>query len=86
LQEAGLTDADLMGTDCRAEAIEFAQKGEFPLNALGKLEPWWKTHFASTQNHIRLSAHLKNRPRWKQSDLLTSIESGPWDMIIEGHL
>lgn len=82
LQEAGVTDPDMLGTDCRAAAIRMARAGDFPGEALDNLSPEWKKHFVAFGSRVRVETCLKRSIRWKQADLLTAQEPGLWDMIL----
>jgi chemotaxis protein methyltransferase CheR len=82
LQEAGVAEAELLGTDCRAAAIRLARDGKFPVQTLAKLPAPWQPRFARVGSCIRVPDYLRRGMRWKQADLLTTIEAGPWDLIL----
>lgn len=84
LNEAGLlAGSDLLGTDCRREAIRRAAAGEFTPEALSKLDDAWRQrHFVANGNGWRVTDWLGQSIRWKQADLLRRAEAGPWDLIL----
>lgn len=84
LNEAGLlVGSELLGTDCRSEAIRRAEAGEFTPEALGKLDDDWRCrHFVASGRGWRATEWLGRSIRWRQADLLRRAEAGPWDMIL----
>ncbi len=83
LNEAGLLDeSDLLGTDCREDAIRQAQAGEFPTESINNLGSFWKQHFSHYRGNVRPTARLHQSLRWKQANLLQQAEPGPWDLIL----
>lgn len=86
LEEAGiLENGDLLGTDCRAQAVRQAEAGVFPAAALQDLsEERRRRHFVPGEagGTLRLSSGLRNALRWRIADLLKETAPGPWDMIL----
>lgn len=84
LNESGRLDgAELLGTDCRADAISWARVGEFATGALEALEDGWRSrYFVPSGCGWRVVKKLKGRIRWKQADLLRGAERGPWDIVL----
>ncbi len=85
LAEHRLLDrAEILGTDCRRDAIEQAR------------EAWYRTPAAPPGYRHMLKrygeadadgmwcpvARLRRRMHWKVSDLLRTVEAGPWDVIL----
>jgi chemotaxis protein methyltransferase CheR len=82
LYESGLRDVQMLGTDCRSEAIRSAQQGEFPLAALEKLDGSWRKHFVCCGEQVRIADCLRTDMNWKRADLLKGAEAGPWDVVL----
>lgn len=78
-----LPRCELLGTDCRAEAVEHARRGEFELSHVGALEQRLRRecfHAAGHRVHVR--EELRLGIRWKQADMFSGVERGPWDLIL----
>jgi chemotaxis protein methyltransferase CheR len=82
LHEAALDEAELLGTDCRPAAIRAARDGVFPREALKNLPSAWQCHFHRSGNGLSIGEHLKRNVRWKRADLLSTVEPGPWDLVL----
>lgn len=84
LAEMGrLAEAELLGTDCRAEAIEQACAGAFEWDTVAPLDPRRRQRYFTRQGPAGLiNAELRRAAAWKQADLLAGVEHGPWDLIL----
>jgi chemotaxis methyl-accepting protein methylase len=83
LGEAGLLDrAELLGTDCRADAVACAEEATFPAGTLADLDLPWEPYFVRERDKVRAKEALRSRARWKQADLLVRAEAGPWDLLL----
>jgi len=83
LEGVGLLErAELLGTDCRADAIARAARGEFSAESVAGLDPGWQRHFQREQNRVRVPASWRRAIRWKVGNLLTTTEPGPWDLLL----
>ncbi len=84
LAEAGrLGDCELVGTDCRLDAVQRAQAGMYPLDAVAKLPPLRRERFFHRVGQAAVvTADLRERIHWKTADLLAAPERGPWDLIL----
>ncbi|ACB76853.1 CheR family methyltransferase [Opitutus terrae] len=84
LAELGrLADAELLGTDCRADAIEQARAGAFDWEAVASLAPFRRErYFTRYGNSGLINADLRWATEWRQADLLAGVERGPWDLIL----
>lgn len=82
--EAGrLSQCELLGTDCRAEAIEKARSGIVSAEAVADFDPHWLArHFISDGRTCRVTDALRASTQWKVADLFQEIEAGPWDLIL----
>ena len=83
LSEAGLLEhSDLLGSDCRDDAIEHARRGLYDAAAL-KLVPGATRakYFQPAGPQWRPAEALRRQTRWKTADLLAGVEHGPWDLI-----
>lgn len=74
---------ELLGTDCRAEAIERARSGGFASEAVAGLEPRWRDGYFSVRGfRAVIDPALSGATRWKTANLLAEIEPGPWSLIL----
>lgn len=84
LAEAGrLEGAELLGTDCRLDAIAVARSGVFGSEALGGLDEAWRTrYFTPARGWAAIDPVLRAATQWRVADLLHAAERGPWDLIL----
>ncbi|HMO26592.1 MAG TPA: CheR family methyltransferase [Tepidisphaeraceae bacterium] len=84
MEEAGcLAGAELLGTDCRAGAIRSAERGRFDASALQCIPPALReTAFTIEHGRLCVRPGLRKQLRWRRSDLLRTVEPGPWDMVL----
>jgi len=83
LSERGLLARScLLGTDCRGDAIECAQRSLYDATLL-KLVPHATrhSHFEPVGQDWRPVEALRRQIHWKVGDLLAGVEDGPWDII-----
>jgi chemotaxis methyl-accepting protein methylase len=86
LDDAGaLEGSELLGTDCRPEAIRRARIASYDFDALRSLpEPLRARYFvaerASGRYHVR--RELCDDARWRVADILAAHEPGLWDLIL----
>lgn len=84
LAEAGRLGAvELWGTDCRAAAVEQARCGSFEYEAVSRLELRWRDRYFTRCGRLgRVNEALRSATRWKTADLLSTVEPGPWHLIL----
>lgn len=84
LAEVGsLEHCELVGTDCRSEAIARARAGVYDESELRSLPADLAVrYFRPSQRGWTLNQEVRSRVRWKTSDILATIEPGPWDLIL----
>lgn len=84
LADAGLLEhSELLGTDCRREAIAAATEGRFPAEAVAGLEPGFrKRFFTGSGSGWRIAAALRDRITWRVSDGTVEFAPGPWDIVL----
>jgi chemotaxis protein methyltransferase CheR len=84
LAEAGrLRSCDLLGTDCRPEAIRRARTGSYPEAMLAALAPMSRiAYFDPDEGRLQASAILKAPISWKRASLFSGPEPGPWHLIM----
>lgn len=76
-----LENAELLGTDCRAEAVARARVGRFSIEAQAQMQEMDAGYY----DHESSSLHFRKLLRsvaWRQADLLREAEPGPWDLIL----
>lgn len=81
LSDAGrLADCELLGTDCRASAIQHAHSGCYTPESLAAVDPAWpRLHF---EGAFRVRGSIRGRLRWKTANLLAGVEPGPWHLTL----
>lgn len=84
LARAGrLADCELLGTDCRADAIEEARRGVFRGEELARMEQEWREVFFEITGEIgTIDPLLRQATRWKVGNLFGAMERGPWHLIL----
>jgi chemotaxis protein methyltransferase CheR len=86
LDELGALDrAELLGTDCRPEAIRRAKLASYDFDSVRSLPPelrcrWFVADRAEARYHLR--PELRDRARWRVADIVHAHEPGTWDMIL----
>jgi len=89
---------ELLGTDCRIEATRAAARGIYGESAIRAVSPqrlathfdydgawqgvWDESNSTGRAHQWRIKAPLRAMARWRTADLLTTIEPGPWDLIL----
>lgn len=72
----------LLGTDCRADAIEQAREGCYSASAMREIPLEFRDpHFERNEKCGRLSLDLRKSIRWRVSSILNNFEPGLWDII-----
>jgi len=84
LDELGiLQDAQLLGTDCRADAIARAQAGRFDLDAVRNIsQSMRQRHFTWADGQLQISAHLRQRTQWRVSDVTKDSQGPGWNLLL----
>lgn len=79
-RQGQLSACELLGTDCRRDALARAAQGAFMVEANRRLSA--SGALAMEQGRHHMSADLRGAITWKQADVLTAAEPGPWDLIL----
>lgn len=84
LSEMGrLRDCELLGTDCRREAIEQARCGVYDCDAVAGFERRREERFfARAGSSALVSSELRRAADWRVSDLCSQVEPEPWHLIL----
>ncbi|HTL30394.1 MAG TPA: CheR family methyltransferase [Tepidisphaeraceae bacterium] len=84
LAEVGsLENCELIGTDCRPEAISRARTGVYEESALRGLPANLAVrYFLPLERGWMLRPEVRNRVQWRSANVLETIERGPWDLIL----
>lgn len=78
-----LPQAELCGTDFRADAIYRAQAGRYRHEEMERLpERVRAAHFRQDVAGVSVRQDLQEVIRWKQADLFDGAEAGPWHLIL----
>jgi chemotaxis protein methyltransferase CheR len=82
-RQGALERCELLGTDCRADAIAIAQQGLFDAEALRTLPTDMQlAYFANKRGRWQLCDRLRRQVRWRVADVTQTIEPGQWDVIL----
>jgi chemotaxis protein methyltransferase CheR len=74
---------ELVGTDCRPEALRYAAAGVFEASAVkGLPRPLLERYFLSDGAHYRVRGDVCGAIRWRRADVLAGAERGPWDLAL----
>lgn len=84
LAEHGLiARAELVGVDCRSDAIIAARDGVFSHALVSEVpEPMRARYLESAVAGFRVHERLRARTRWQVMDATGAIPSGPWDLVL----
>ena len=84
LAEAGMLNRSFMvGTDCRQDAIQEAGSGIYRSCCVQQVTaPLLQKYFEAFEGRWRVARQLRWNIQWKVRNLLESLESGPWDIIL----
>jgi chemotaxis protein methyltransferase CheR len=78
-----LADCELLGTDCRASAIQHAISGCYSPESLATVDrAWGQLHFENESGTFRVRRSIRESLRWKTADLLAGVEPGPWHLTL----
>ena len=84
LEQEGLLDgAELLGTDCRADAIWSAREGVFERDHVANLDGGTRDrYFERTRATWRIASSLRNHTRWQVADATRVKPPGIWDLVL----
>lgn len=85
LEEAGkLTRAELVGSDCRPDAIRRAVAGRYPVALVESFCARRRSdHFvADGGGHVQVNNRLRAATNWRVADLLSGALQGEWDLVL----
>ena len=84
LEREGLLDgAELLGTDCRADAIWSAREGVFERDHVANLDARTRDrYFERTRATWRIASSLRNHTRWQVADATRVKQPGIWDLVL----
>lgn len=74
---------ELLGTDCRPEALARAAAGVFEPAAVRAVPPTLlRRYFDFDGANFRVRADVRSALRWRHGDVLAAPEPGPWDLVL----
>jgi chemotaxis protein methyltransferase CheR len=84
LDEASLLDrSQLVGLDCRPEAVRHASAAVFPDAALAAVPPHLHTHcFEPAGDARRVTQRIRRQTTWSTGDATRECPRGPWNMVL----
>jgi len=84
LAELALLDgSDLLGTDCRPDAIRQSRSGVYSPTGLADLTPLLRQrYFEAAGGRCRVQERLRSRARFEIHDFFQHAQPGPWDVIL----
>lgn len=78
-----LERSELLGTDCRPEAIARAREGEYSAASVTRVPAAWRRPLLlPAAGSVRIHPRLRVSTRWGVGNLLDSAAPGPWDLIL----
>ncbi len=78
-----LAGCELLGTDCRASAIQHARSGHYATESLTAVDPAWRQlHFEGESGAFRVRRSIRENLHWKRADLFAGVEPGPWHLTL----
>lgn len=73
----------LLGTDCRSDAAEFARLGLYDESAVKNVPPEMiGRYFLRTDLGWQVLSTIRSALHWRTGNVLTTLEPGEWDMIL----
>lgn len=76
-------DVELVGTDCRPDALERAAAGAFDAAAVKALPPLLlRRYFTFDGGRYHVQRALRATVRWRRANVLACPEQGPWDLVL----
>ena len=84
-EQDALHRCELLGTDCRPEAIARAANGTFADAAMRGVSPERSARFfedAPAAQGRRVRPELRERITWRRADVLAAAPPGPWHLIL----
>jgi chemotaxis methyl-accepting protein methylase len=82
-ERGALQNSDLLGTDCRSDAIHRAKAGSFaPDGILAIPEETRSRYFACDGRAWRANSSLRTAIQWRCASVLEAKEPGGWDLIL----
>lgn len=84
LDEIGRLDgSELLGTDCRLEAILAACRGSYSTLSIKEVPRRWRgRYFGPEPPSWRIVERLRSAATWRLGNALAYVEPGPWDVIL----
>jgi len=74
---------ELLGTDCREDAIACARTGRYSIERAVGIDARWRDRFMNrVADEADVIEPLRHATRWKVADLFGDPEPGPWHMIL----
>lgn len=84
LADLGLLEqCELLGTDCRSDAVERARQGFYDeADVRGVPATLRDRHMTSEGGHWRVSRAVRDAAQWRTADILALREPGLWDLVL----
>lgn len=74
---------DLVGTDCRPDALARAAAGSYDPSAVRSAPPaLLRRYFTFDGGRYHVQRALRATVRWRCADVLAAPEPGPWDLVL----
>lgn len=78
-----LADAELVGIDCRLDAVARARAGVYSTSELAGVGPGrLARHFAPARGGARVAEPLRRATRWRVADATRELAIGDWDLVL----
>jgi len=84
LAELGMLEKSyLLGTDCRADAIESAKRARYDAMSIKNVPPSFRRRYFVAENQCwRLKQSIAVAARWRIENILEAHQPGIWDLIL----
>lgn len=82
-EQRRLADCELLGTDCREDAIAAARAGSYATERIASIDSRWRDRFLNeTASAAEIVEPLRQAARWKVANIFDGAERGPWHLIL----
>jgi chemotaxis methyl-accepting protein methylase len=82
-EQGALPRCELLGTDCRADAIARARAGTYTVEGIkGVPDNWLPRYFITDGRGWRAHPSLRTGMQWRSGNVLNTPEPGLWDLIL----
>jgi chemotaxis protein methyltransferase CheR len=82
-EQGALQRCELLGTDCRIDAITRAREGTYASESMAGVPETWLTRYFLPDGKVwRACPLLRTAMQWRSGNVLNTPEPGQWDLIL----